>query len=112
MLKKEDGAIDFTKSAREVHDHVRGMSPWPGAFTHLGGRVVKVHATARTSAVPPAGAAPGEVVLADKARVVVACGAAGGGAIELARVQLEGKKAIRAPEWVAGRGVKPGDRLG
>jgi methionyl-tRNA formyltransferase len=112
MLKKEDGAIDFTKSARDVHDHVRGMSPWPGAFTRLGPdkRVVKVLTTARTSAVPPAGAVPGEVVLADKARVVVACG--GGGAIELARVQLEGKKAISAPEWVAGRGVKPGDRLG
>jgi methionyl-tRNA formyltransferase len=93
-----------------VHDHVRGMSPWPGAFTRLGGKVVKVHATARTSVAPAAGATPGEVLLADKARVVVACG--DGGAIEVARVQLEGKKAITAPEWVAGRGVKAGDRLG
>ena len=38
MLKKEDGAIDFAKSARAVHDHVRGMSPWPGAFTRLAGK--------------------------------------------------------------------------
>jgi methionyl-tRNA formyltransferase len=110
MLKKEDGAIPFAKSAREVHDHVRGMSPWPGAFTRLGEKIVKVHATARTSMAPPEGAAPGEVVLADKARVVVACG--GRGAVEITRVQLEGKKAISAPEWVAGRGVKAGDRLG
>jgi methionyl-tRNA formyltransferase len=110
MLKKEDGAIDFAKSANAVHDHVRGMSPWPGAFTRLGGKIVKVHATARTTVTPPEGASPGEVVLADKARVVVACGERD--AIELTRVQLEGRKAIAAGEWVMGRGVARGDRLG
>jgi methionyl-tRNA formyltransferase len=110
MLKKEDGAIDFSKSAQAVHDHVRGMSPWPGAFTRLEAKIVKVHATARTSVTTPEGAVPGEVVLADKARVVVACGERG--AIDLVRVQLEGRKAIAAGEWVMGRGVKRGDRLG
>ena len=110
MLKKEDGAIDFAKPARAVHDHVRGMSPWPGAFARLNGKVVKVHATERIDVAPPAGTAPGEVVLADKSRVVVACGDAT--AIELARVQLEGKKPVSAGEWVGGRGVKRGDRFG
>jgi len=110
MLKKDDGAIDFTKSAKAVHDHVRGMSPWPGAFTRLQGKVVKVHVTARTTVTTPDGATPGEVVLADKARVVVACGERE--AIDLVRVQLEGRKAIAAGEWVMGRGVKRGDRLG
>jgi methionyl-tRNA formyltransferase len=109
MLKKEDGAIDFAKGARAVHDHVRGMSPWPGAYTRLEGKVVKVHATTRTSAAAP-GAAPGEVILADKTQVLVACGA--GEAIALARVQLEGKKAVTASVWVNGRGVKKGDKLG
>jgi methionyl-tRNA formyltransferase len=108
MLKKEDGAIDFAKSAQAVHDHVRGMSPWPGAHTTLGGKVVKVHATHKADATR-SGAAPGEVILADKSRVIVACGE---GAIELVRIQLEGKKPVRGADWVLGRGVREGDRLG
>lgn len=110
ILKKEDGRIDFTKPARVIHDHVRGMSPWPGAFTTSRGKGLKVHTTHVTDL--PSGAksaAPGTVVLADKSRVVVACGER---AIELTRVQLEGKKAISASDWYAGRGVAEGDVLG
>jgi methionyl-tRNA formyltransferase len=88
------------------------MSPWPGAFTRLGGKIVKVHRSAVTAAAPPAGAAAGEVVLADKSRVLVACGDSAREAIELVSVQLEGKKPVTAGEWVGGRGVKQGDRLG
>jgi methionyl-tRNA formyltransferase len=112
MLKKEDGAIDFAKSAQGVHDHVRGMSPWPGAFTRLEGKIVKVHATALAGVTPPPSAAPGDVVLADKNRVVVACGGERRETVDLVRVQLEGKKPVTAGEWVGGRGVKQGDRLG
>ena len=100
------------RGARALHDHVRGMSPWPGAFTRLAGKVVKVHRTAIAGVTPPAGATAGEVVLADKNRVVVACGAGRREAIDLVRVQLEGKKPVTAGEWVGGRGVKQGDRLG
>lgn len=110
ILEKEDGRIDFTKGARAVHDHVRGMSPWPGAFTTFRGKGLKVHATRVTDV--PAGAkrtVPGTVVLTDKSRVVVACGER---AIELLRVQVEGKKAIGANDWVAGRGVAEGEILG
>jgi methionyl-tRNA formyltransferase len=109
ILKKEDGRIDFRKPARAVHDHVRGMSPWPGAFTTSRGKGLKVHATRVTDAPVGPPAAPGTVVLADKSRVVVACGER---AIELLRVQLEGKKAIGANDWFAGRGVAEGDLLG
>lgn len=108
ILKKEDGLIDFGKPARAVHDHVRGMTPWPGAFTRSRGKVLKVHAT-RVTDVPAGEAAPGTVVLADKTRVIVACGERG---VELTRVQLEGKKAIGAGDWFVGRGVAEGDRLG
>jgi methionyl-tRNA formyltransferase len=108
MLKKEDGAIDWSKSARAVHDHVRGMSPWPGAHTTLAGKIVKVHAARVADASRPS-ARHGEIVLADKAHLVVACG---DGAVELTTVQLEGKKAVRGVEWVMGRGVKEGDVLG
>jgi len=108
MLDKTDGAIDWRRSATRVHDHVRGMNPRPGAFTRLGEKVVKVHATAARAGTR-AGAVPGQVILADKSRVVVACGAHGEDAIEIVRLQLEGKKPVRASEWVAGRGVKEGD---
>jgi methionyl-tRNA formyltransferase len=112
MLKKDDGAIDFTQSGRGVHDHVRGMSPWPGAFTRLNGKVIKVLASALSGVTPPLTASPGDVVLADKSRVVVACGGERREAIDFVRVQLEGKRPVTAGEWVGGRGVKPGDRLG
>jgi methionyl-tRNA formyltransferase len=108
MLKKEDGRIDFGKPAREVHDHVRGMTPWPGAFTRARTKTLKVHAT-RVTDLPAGNAAPGTVVFADKTRVIVACGERG---VELTRVQLEGKKAIGAGDWFLGRGVAEGDRLG
>ena len=111
MLKKEDGRIDFSLPARSVHDHVRGMTPWPGAVTTARGKTLKVHAT-RVTDVPQqvtAPAAPGTVVFADKSRVVVACGERG---VELTRVQLEGKKAIGAGDWFLGRGIAEGDKLG
>lgn len=108
ILKKEDGRLDFSRSARAVHDHVRGMSPWPGAFTTSRGKILKVHAT-RVTESPAETSIPGTVVLTDKSRVVVACGE---GAVELLRVQLEGKKAITAGDWVSGRGVAEGDVLG
>lgn len=113
MLKKEDGRIDFTKAARAVHDHVRGMTPWPGAATTARGKTLKVHATRVTDL--PEGVAggtrpePGVVVFADKSRVIVACGER---AVELTRVQLEGKKPVGAGDWFLGRGIAEGDKLG
>ena len=109
MLKKEDGRIDFTKAARAVHDHVRGMTPWPGAFTTARGKTVKVHTTRVTDVPQGSKAEPGTIVFADKTRVLVACGERG---VELARIQLEGKKAIAAGDWFLGRGIAEGDRLG
>ncbi len=108
MLEKKDGELDFARPAREVHDRVRGMSPWPGASTRADGKLVKVLAS-RVEAASRPGALPGEVLVADKSRVLVACG---GGAVELLRVQLEGKKPVRAVDWHLGRGVKEGDVLG
>jgi methionyl-tRNA formyltransferase len=111
MLKKEDGRIEFTLPARAVHDHVRGMTPWPGASTSARGKTLKVHET-RVTDIPQRGdakAEPGTVVFADKSRVVVACGERG---VELMRVQLEGKKAVSAGDWFLGRGIAEGDKLG
>ena len=108
VLDKAHGRIDWGKSARRVHDHVRGMSPWPGAYTTARGKTVKVHAT-RVVDGTRAAAAAGTVILADKSRVLVACGE---GTVELASVQPEGKRAMKGSEWAIGRGVAEGDVLG
>jgi methionyl-tRNA formyltransferase len=107
LLEKADGRIDWSKEARRVHDHVRGMSPWPGAFTTLRGRTVKIHATRVVAGEgEDAGARPGEVVVADKSRVLVACGE---GFVALVSVQPEGRRSMNAAMWAIGRGVRDGD---
>ena len=108
MLEKDMGRVDFRKTARQVHDHVRGMSPWPGATTLCRGKVVKLHATRVVDGERP-GAAAGTVLVADKSRVLVACGQ---GCVELSRVQPEGKRAMKGSDWAMGRGVAEGDVLG
>jgi methionyl-tRNA formyltransferase len=108
VLDKTHGRIDWRKGARQVHDHVRGMSPWPGAHTAARGKTLKVHAT-RVVAGTRADAAAGAVILADKSRVLVACGE---GTVELVSVQPEGKRPMKGSEWAMGRGVTEGDVLG
>ena len=88
---------------QRIHDHVRAMTSWPGAFTHVGGKLLKVLSTRRGSEV--ASAPPGTVVVADKHGVEIACGR---GTLRLVRGQLEGKKALSAPELVSGRALSAG----
>jgi methionyl-tRNA formyltransferase len=107
LLDKGHGRIPWAAAARRVHDHVRAMNPWPGAFTEARGRTVKVHST-RVIDADAAGATAGRVLIADKSRVLVACGS---GVVELVTVQPEGKRAMRAAEWAMGRGVAEGDVL-
>ncbi len=106
ILDKQDGLVPFDSPARTVHDHVRGMTPWPGAFVRFRGKTLKILATKVAGFARPA--APGTVVLADKTGVFVACAE---GTVELVTVQPEGRKPIRGAEWVMGRGVAEGDVL-
>ena len=111
ILKKEDGVIDWSRDARAIHDHVRGMSPWPGATTRVNARTLKV---LRTRVVDfeiasPVERAPGIVVLADKHRVVVATSE---GSIEIVDAQPEGKRAMPASDLVHGRVLAVGQKLG
>jgi methionyl-tRNA formyltransferase len=108
ILEKAHGAVPWAKSAKEVHDHVRGMSPWPGAFTSLRGKTVRVEATHVVQLQGTPGA-PGAAVMVDKTRVLVACGQ---GLVELVKVKPEGKRAMTAAEWAQGRGIAEGDVMG
>lgn len=106
LLTKEDGRIDWRAKARAVHDRVRGMSPWPGAFTTLeDGTVLKVHRTRVTEG----SGEPGCVLDATAAGIVVACGQ---GAVSVLRLQLASKKPLDAEAFLAGRSVEPGTRWG
>lgn len=107
-LTKGDGRIDWTKPAKAVHDHVRGMHPWPGAFTQAGGKTVKVLAT-KAAGPYRTSEPPGTVVCADPSGILVSCGE---GVIEIVRAQLEGRRALSSRELVAGRAFSTGMKLG
>ena len=115
ILEKRHGEIDWQKNSQQIHDLVRGMTPWPGAYTQLaGGTTLKVHGThiscEASDVARSEGASPGLVLRADRASgLVVACGQ---GAIVLDVVQPEGKRRMTAPDFLAGRAVQAGDLLG
>lgn len=104
MLKKEDGLIDWSRPAREIHNQVRGLDPWPGAYTHLGGEMLKI---ARTS-VEAGGGEPGTVLSAGTDGVRVACGE---GVLKVGELQLPGKRRLPASDFLRGRPLPPGTRM-
>jgi methionyl-tRNA formyltransferase len=106
MLKKEDGLIDWNQSALAFERRVRGLDPWPGAYTHIGNKLLKVH---RATVLPADGKGnPGEVVRADAGGFWVATGA---GIIDLEEVQLENKRRLPGAEFIKGARIKTGDRF-
>jgi methionyl-tRNA formyltransferase len=108
ILEKEQGRIPWALPVRAVHDHVRGMTPWPGAFTTAQGKTLKV-LESRVGEVEGIAGAPGAVVVAGKQGIEVACGA---GTLRILRGQLEGRKPLGAAELVGGRAVVAGMALG
>ena len=95
MLDKAMCPIDFTKTARQVHNHVRGLHPWPVATMELQGKKFKVHATA----VVDGEGKPGEILGLTKTGLVIACGE---GAVEIRSLQAEGGKRMAAPDYFRG----------
>ena len=95
MLDKAMCPIDFTKTARQVHNHVRGLHPWPVATMELQGKKFKIHATA----VVDGEGKPGEILGLTKTGLVIACGE---GAVEIRSLQAEGGKRMAAPDYFRG----------
>lgn len=104
MLKKEDGRIDWSRSAEEIHNQVRGLDPWPGAYTRLEGKDIKLFGT---SPLKGSGEA-GTVLSADSEGVRIACGE---GILLCRELQLPGRKRLPAADFVRGRTMVPGTRL-
>lgn len=105
MLTKEDGKIQWSKSSNEIHNLVRGTSPWPGAFAFLNGERVKISKT-RISSLENGD--PGTVLRADKHGLVVACGA---GSIEILELQPESGKRMDAKSFINGRRLTGGEKF-
>jgi methionyl-tRNA formyltransferase len=105
ILKKEDGLVDFSRTATEIFNRIRGFQPWPGAYTKFRGKTLQIiQARPATDAVPPA------ELRADSNRLVVGCGHKT--SLELLEVQLEGKKRTTAADFVRGYHPEPHEKLG
>ena len=95
MLDKTLCPIDWTKTARQVHDHVRGLHPWPVATAEIGGTRFKIHSTA----IVEGSGEPGTWLKMTKTGLQVACGE---GAVEIRQLQAEGGKRMAAPDYFRG----------
>lgn len=105
MLTKELCAVDWSRSAKEIHDQIRGLSPWPVATAVLEGKKLKLHRSA-ISAMDNPEARCGEIISLDP--LTVRCGS---GAIELLEVQAEGKKRMTAQDYLRGHKLDLGTIL-
>lgn len=105
LIKKEDGLINWKKDAKTIRNLVRGMQPWPSAYTHLEGKMLKIFDASVLAANITE--KPGEIVAADEGIVV----ATGDGKICIKELQLEGKRRMKASEFLHGHKIKVGTIL-
>jgi len=104
MLTREDGRIDFNRSAREILNRLRGFQPWPGAFTTFRGQPLNIWAAKQAAGT----LVPGQL-RRDGDRLLVGCGDS---AVELLEVQPQGKRRMAARDFVNGYKPQDGERLG
>ncbi len=104
----EDGVIDWSLPAPRVHNHIRGLSPHPGAWTKHGETLLKVYRSRITADQVSTGTVSPGTVLEGGRRLVVACGE---GAIELLEIQQEGKRRLPVDVFLRGYAITPGEEF-
>lgn len=102
LLDKSLSPVNWANEARQIHNQIRGLSPWPGAVTQYGGKTVKLHAARMAEGFA---GFPGEIRVTG-ARLLVCCG--NNTAIELLEMQLEGKKRMPTAQFLAGNPLTSG----
>lgn len=111
-LTKDDGVIDWTRPAREIHNLIRGMRPWPNAYSSIGGKRLIILASSVESASPGSPAAPasapGTILAAQPDGLRIATGA---GTLIAREVQAEGKRAMLVRDFLAGHRLQAGERF-
>ena len=105
MLNKDMALIDWNKSANEIHNLIRGLNPWPIAFSYINGKRFKIYKSYISNLV---GKIPGEVI--SEKPFVIACGE--NTAIELLEVQYEGKKRMSSGDFLRGYKIEKNMKLG
>ena len=108
MLTKEMGELDFSRSAAALERLIRGLNPWPSAYTRLGDKTLKIWA-ADVCERKDEGAACGEITEVTKEAFCVACGE---GALKITELQLQGKKRMDTASFLRGFRLEAGTRLG
>ena len=113
ILKKEDGRMDFARSANDLFNRLRGFQPWPGAFTIFKGKTLQVHRALPVQSVFELTAAE---VAVEGGHLFVGCGKSKnkdtGTTLEIVEIQLEGKRRMTAKEFINGYRPQSGDHLG
>jgi methionyl-tRNA formyltransferase len=105
-LSKEDGVVDWSRSAEAIHNQIRGLHPWPHAFSYVDGqRLILLRSTWSPE---PVDTVPGTIVIAQGDELGVATGA---GMLRITELQAEGRRAARTREFLAGRRLLPGQRF-
>jgi methionyl-tRNA formyltransferase len=107
LLKKEDGLIDWKNAARAIHNRVRGLQPWPGAYTKFRGQTLHIWRSTQAAGSGEPGTV--RMVKNSSAPFSVACGE---GVLELREVQLEGRKRMAAADFANGQRLADNERLG
>lgn len=107
-IEKADGVIDWSRPAREIHNQIRGLHPWPHAFSELQGERTILLRSETERDLPGPRAAPGTILDAhsDQFRVQT-----GDGVLRLLVLQREGRRPLTAREFLAGRRIEPGARF-
>jgi methionyl-tRNA formyltransferase len=105
-LTKEDGIVDWSRSALEIHNLIRGLHPWPHAYAFHGARRLILHQS--VASVVQRDAQPGTIVAAQGNALHIATG---DGTLEITRLQSEGKRVMSTREFLAGSSLPVGDRL-
>ena len=108
ILKKEDGIADFSRTAEEIFNRIRGFQPWPGMHTKFRGKGLRIWKAAPTEADLNLTLKPGQLRVLDD-RVFVGCGSKT--SLELIEVQLEGKKCSSARDFLHGYRPEEGEQL-
>jgi methionyl-tRNA formyltransferase len=105
ILKKEDGLVDFSRSASEIANRLRGFQPWPGAYTKFRGKHLQI-----LRAQPSADVLPEAELSVLNDRLLVGCGRQT--SLEILELQLEGRKRTSARDFLHGYHLTPGEKLG
>ena len=107
ILQKEDGLVDFNRTATEIRNRLRGFQPWPGAYTLFRGKNLKI---VEARPAPESTSLSAGELRATGEKLIVGCGEST--ALELIQLQPEGKKAITAREFISGYRPKGKEKLG